>query len=63
MCIRDSHTFVPEMPTASKEIEPSSGNSLLILVGAVIAAAIIIPLVIKRVRKTSDENKILKEDL
>jgi hypothetical protein len=57
------HTFVPEIPTVSKEIEPSSGNSLLILVGAVIAAAIIIPLVIKRVRKTSDEKLILKEDL
>ena len=57
------HTFVPEPPIIPKEKESSSDNSLLILVGTIIAVAIIIPLVIKRVRKISTENKILKEDL
>ena len=57
------HTFVPEPPAVSKETEPSSENSMLIVVSAIIAAAIMIPIVIKRVRKTSEKNKILKEDL
>ena len=57
------HTFVPEPAIIPKERESSPENSLFILAGAIIAAAIIIPLVIKRVRKTSTENKILKEDL
>jgi hypothetical protein len=57
------HAYVPEQPMISKERESSSENSLLILVGIIIAAAIIIPFIIKRIRKTSAENKILKEDL
>ena len=57
------HTFVPEPVIIPKERESSPENNLFILAGAIIAAAIIIPLVIKRVRKTSTENKILKEDL
>ena len=57
------HTFVEEPLIAQKEGELSSENSLLILVIAVIGAAIMIPIIIKRIRKTSTENKILKEDL
>ena len=57
------HTFVPEPPVVSKETEPSSENDVLIVIGAIIVAAVVIPIIIKRVRKTSTENKILKEDL
>ena len=57
------HTFVPEPPVVSKETEPSSENSMLIVIGIIIAATIMIPIIIKRIRKTSTENKILKEDL
>ena len=57
------HTFVPELPVISKDTEPSSGNDVLIVIGVIIAAAIVIPIIIKRIRKTSTENKILKEDL
>ena len=57
------HTFVPELPIISKDTEPSSENDVLIVIGAIIVAAIVIPIIIKRIRKTSTENKILKEDL
>ena len=57
------HTFVPEPTVTPKEIESSSENSLLIVVSTIIVAAIMIPIIIKRIRKTSAENKILKEDL
>ena len=57
------HTFVSEPTFISKERETSSENSLLIAVSAVIVAAIVIPVIITRMRKTSEENKILKEDL
>ena len=57
------HTFVPEPTTIAKEIGSSSENSLLIVVSTIIVAAIMIPIIIKRIRKTSTENKILKEDL
>jgi len=36
---------------------------LLIIITAIIAAAIVIPIIFKKIRKTSAENKILKEDL
>ena len=57
------HTFVPMPTTIPKEIGSSSENSLLIVVSTIIVAAIMIPIIIKRIRKTSTENKILKEDL
>ena len=57
------HTFVPEPSIITKDMDPSSENSLLIIVSAIIVAAIMIPIIIKRIRKTSEENKILKEDL
>ena len=57
------HTFVPEPTTIPKERESLSENSLLIVVSTIIVAAIMIPIIIKRIRKTSTENKILKEDL
>ncbi len=57
------HTFVPELPVISKDTDPSSENDILIVIGAIIIAAIVIPIIIKRIRKTSTENKILKEDL
>jgi len=47
----------------SKEREAVSENTLLIIVSAVIVAAIVITIIVKRFRKTSTENKILKEDL
>ena len=57
------HTFVPEPSIISKERESSSENILLIIVSIIIVAAIMIPLIVRRIRKTSAENKILKEDL
>ena len=57
------HTFVPEPTIIPKERESLSENSLLIVVSIIIVAAIMIPIIIKRIRKTSTENKILKEDL
>ncbi len=57
------HTFVQELPVISREKEQVSENSLLIIITAIIAAAIVIPIIFKRIRKTSTENKILKEDL
>ena len=57
------HTFVQEPSVISKEREQVSENNLLILITAVIVAAIVIPIIFKKIRKTSTENKILKEDL
>jgi len=57
------HTFVQEPPVISRENEQVSENSLLIIITAIIAAAIVIPIIFKKIRKTSTENKILKEDL
>jgi len=57
------HTFVPELPLLSKNTESSSENDALIVIGAIIVTVIVIPIIIKRIRKTSAENKILKEDL
>jgi len=57
------HTFVQKPPVIYKENQQVSENSLLIIIGAVIAAAIVIPIIFKKIRKTSTENKILKEDL
>jgi len=39
------HTFVQELPVISKEREQVSENSLLIIVSAIIAAAIVIPII------------------
>ena len=57
------HAFVEAPSVISKEKEAVSENTLLIIVGAVIVAAIVITIIVKRFRKTSTENKILKEDL
>jgi len=57
------HAFVQEPPVISKERGPVSENNLLIIVSVIIVAAIVITFIIKRIRKTSTENKILKEDL
>jgi len=57
------HTFVQEPPVISREKEQESENSLLIINTAIIAAAIVIPIIFKKIRKASTENKILKEDL
>jgi len=56
------HAFVQET-SIYKEKEPVSENNLLIVISIIIAAIIMISVMIKRVRKTSTENKILKEDL
>ena len=57
------HAFVQEAPAISKEKEPISDNSLLIIISIIIAIAVTISVIVKRIRKTSTENKILKEDL
>jgi len=57
------HTFVQEPPVISKERAPVSENNFLIIISAIIVATIVISVVVKRIRKTSTENKILKEDL
>ena len=56
------HTFVQETSIISKEMEPVSENNLLIIISIIIVAIIMISVIVKRVRKTSTENKILKED-
>jgi len=40
-----------------------SNKFFLIIIIAIIVTAIVIPIIFKKVRKTSTENKILKEDL
>jgi len=57
------HAFVQEMSIIPEEKEPSTGNNLLIVISAIIVAIIVISIIAKRIRKTSKENKILKEDL
>ena len=56
------HAFVQAPSVISKE-EPASENNLLIIISIIIVATILISIVVKRIRKTSKENKILKEDL
>ena len=56
------HAFVQDPFVISKE-EPASENNLLIIISAIIVAAIVFPIIFKKIRKTSAENKILKEDL
>ena len=56
------HAFV-QKTSIYKEKEPVSENNLLIVISIIIAAIIMISVMVKRVRKTSTENKILKEDL
>jgi len=56
------HAFVQET-SIYKEKEPVSENNLLIVISIIIASIIMISVMVKRVRKTSTENKILKEDL
>jgi len=57
------HAFVQEMSIIPEEKDPSTGNNLLIIISSIIVAIIVISIIAKRVRKTSRENKILKEDL
>ena len=57
------HAFISEPPIITKEREPGSENSLLIIISTIIVAVIMIPIIIKRIRKTSAENKILEDDL
>jgi hypothetical protein len=57
------HAFVQETSIIYKEKETVSENNLLIIISTIIVAIIMISVIIKRVRKTSTENKILKEDL
>jgi len=57
------HAFVQALPVISKEKEPASENNLLIIISTITVAAILISIIAKRIRKTSRENKILKEDL
>ncbi len=57
------HAFVQEMSIIPEEKDPSTGNNLLIIISTIIVAIIVISIIAKRIRKTSRENKILKEDL
>ena len=57
------HAFIQEPPVISKERGSVSENNLLIIISAIIVALIVISIIVKRIRKTSTENKILKEDL
>ena len=57
------HAFVQETSIIPEEKEPSTGNNLLIIISTIIVAIIVISIIVKRIRKTSRENKILKEDL
>jgi len=57
------HAFVQEMSIIPEEKGQSTGNNLLIIISTIIVAIIVISIIAKRIRKTSRENKILKEDL
>ena len=57
------HAFVQPISVISKEQEPVSENNLLIIISAIILSAIVISIAVKRIRKTTTENKFLKEDL
>jgi hypothetical protein len=57
------HAFVQETSIIPEEKGPSAGNNLLIIISTIIVAIIVISIIAKRIRKTSRENKILKEDL
>jgi len=57
------HKFVQTPSVISKEKEPVSENNLLIIISAIIVAAIMFSVIVKKIRKNSRENKILKEDL
>ena len=57
------HAFVQEPSIIPEEKDPSTGNNLLIMISSIIVAIILISIIVKRIRKTSRENKILKEDL
>ena len=57
------HTFVQPAPVISKEKKGVSQYPLLIIVSTIVIAAIVISIAVKKTRKTSVENKILKEDL
>jgi hypothetical protein len=57
------HAFIQEASIIPEEKEPSTGNNLLIMISSIIVAIIVISIIVKRIRKTSKENKILKEDL
>ena len=57
------HAFVQETSIIPEEKEPSTGSNLLIMISSIIVAIIVISIIVKRIRKTSKENKILKEDL
>ena len=57
------HTFVQPPPVISKEKKGASQYPLLIIISTIVIAAIVISIAVKKTRKTSVENKILKEDL
>jgi len=57
------HAFVQETSIIPEEKEPASETNLLIIISTIIVAIIVISIIAKRIRKTSRENKILKEDL
>jgi len=57
------HAFVQETSIIPEAKDPSTGNNLLIIISTIIVAIIVISIIAKRIRKTSRENKILKEDL
>jgi len=57
------HAFVQETSIIPEEKDPSTGSNLLIIISTIIVAIIVISIIAKRIRKTSRENKILKEDL
>ena len=57
------HAFVQETSIIPEAEDPSTGNNLLIIISTIIVAIIVISIIVKRIRKTSKENKILKEDL
>jgi hypothetical protein len=57
------HAFVQETSIIPEEKGPSTGNNLLIIISTIIVAITVISVIAKKIRKTSRENKILKEDL
>jgi len=57
------HTFVVKPSVIPKEKKEMPQTSLLIIISTIVITAIVVSIAIKKTRKTSVENKILKEDL
>ena len=57
------HAFVQPPSVIIEEEKPVSQDNTLIIISIIVAVVVVILITVKKTRKTSEENKILKEDL